>query len=66
MQNGDYYIPSNLFGLTKDKRGNSIIDEAQAYWVRQIFQLYLAETPIRRIAEFLKENQVITPTGNSN
>lgn len=65
-KNGIYFIPTNLFGYTKDKFNKMIINEKEAYWVRKIFLMYLEKIPVKRICQFLEENKVLTPLGNKS
>lgn len=65
-RNGVYYIPHNLYGYTRDKFNNITVNENQAYWIKKMYIMYLEQVPIRRVCQFLEENNVISPTGNKN
>lgn len=57
-------IPSGKFlGYTKDKKGNLIIDEAQANVVRRIYQAFLDGFGTYQIASILTTEQVPTACG---
>lgn len=52
------------YGYRKDPtdRHRFLIDEVAAENVRKIYTLYLEEIPVRKIAEFLNEQQILPPT----
>ena len=66
VQNGNYFIPSNLYGFTKDKFGNIIINDSEAKWIKDIYQMYISLIPIRKIIDYLEKNNVKTPTGKKH
>ena len=61
---GKYMSGFAPYGYRKDPtdRHRFLIDEAAAENVRKIYTLYLEEIPVRKIAEFLNEQQILPPT----
>lgn len=54
------------YGYTKDNLGDISINEEKADVVRLIFQSYQAGLSFGKISDLLKENQIPSPTGNTN
>ena len=64
MQEGRVsFVYSSFLGYKKEN-GQIVIDEEQAYWVKQIYKMFLVEgKTASEIATYLNENNVVTPTG---
>ena len=64
MQAGKYYIDANtLFGYKFDDDRNVVINEKEARWVKDIFEMYAAGKNTAAIADYLEEHNVRTTTG---
>jgi len=65
-RNGSYFLNMwQLLGFAYNEKKEIIIVEKEAKWIRKIFQMYLDDIPVRRIAEFLEENNVRAPCGGT-
>ncbi len=65
-RNGSYFLNMwQLLGFAYNEKKEIIIVENEAKWIRKIFQMYLDDIPVRRIAEFLEENNVRAPCGGT-
>lgn len=66
-QKGIYFINIwQMLGYDYDENKQVIIVEKEAKWIRQIFKMYLDDIPVRRIAEYLEENNVRAPRGGTS
>ncbi len=65
-RNGSYFINMwQLLGYKYTKDKEVMIVDSEAKWIRDIFRMYLEDIPIRRIAEYLEENNVRAPLGGT-
>lgn len=63
-QNGSYFLNMwQLLGYEYNDKKEIVINEGEAKWIREIFKMYLDDIPVRRIAEYLQENNVRAPLG---
>ena len=65
-RNGSYFINMwQMIGYKYNDNKEVTIVESEAKWIRQIFKMYLEDIPVRRIAEYLEENNVRAPFGGT-
>jgi len=65
-QQGKVQVNHNRFlGYTKDENGNLIIDPAQAEVVRRIYREYLEGLSMKKIAEGLEKDGILTGAGKT-